>query len=341
MNTNGIVVSPSKRKRPEDDSSRNFVDAYNRNGPFHEISAKDAQISPLKRTCSNLCNESQATILSSIERLPYETFLHITSYLGPSTSLTSMACVNRRYNRFLTRIGDIMLRKARRCFRHPPLLPLASPNDGTDTTHKESSISIFVRYSSHCSHIHHRLEILRNLLLLGDNKDACATRQDCGGRPAKRFRKTVEPPTTKNHGPCIAAACSSAKPSISSHNVDKALEIATDLLTELSNSMSFPEHHISCSYALEARILATAGKVGGVVYKHSKGTLEMLEHEMILGNGAGGDVYSEEDNDRNLDDSVSKEIQKQISLDMERIDRARVLMQKVMFHKLLLENKYE
>jgi len=38
---------------------------------------------------------------------------------------------------------------------------------------------------------------------------------------------------------------------------------------------------------------------------------------------------------------VSKEIQKQISLDMERIDRARVLMQKVMFHKLLLENKYE
>ena len=340
-----IVVSPTwKRKRPE------AADLDCREGPtFGEISAKDAQIiSPLKSPCASPYNNiPQAAIFSPIERLPYETFLHVTSYLGPSTSLTSMACVNRRYNRFLTRIGDIMLRKARRCFRHPPLLPLASPNDGTDTTHKESSISIFVRYSSHCSHIHHRLEILRNLLLLGDNKDACATRQDCGGRPAKRFRKTVEPPTTKNHGPCIAAACSSAKPSISSHNVDKALEIATDLLTELSNSMSFPEHHISCSYALEARILATAGKVGGVVYKHSKGTLELLEHEMILGNGSGGGgddglVHSEEDdNVSSLGDGVSKEIQKQISLDMERIDRARVLMQKVMFHKLLLENKYE
>ena len=83
------------------------------------------------------------------------------------------------------------------------------------------------------------------------------------------------------------------------------------------------------------------------MYKHSKGTLELLEHEMILGNGSGGGgddglVHSEEDdNVSSLGDGVSKEIQKQISLDMERIDRARVLMQKVMFHKLLLENKYE
>ena len=357
MNTDVRIVasSPWKRKRPED------ADVYyNRRGPFHEMisGAKDAPKDPTKRTQSRPCAEPHAarttttTPLSPIERLPYETFLHVASYLGPTASLPAMAGVNRRYHRFLRRIGDIMLHKARRCFRNPlhaSLLPLASPNTSATigTLRKESSISIFVRYSSHCSHIHSRLEILRNLLLLGDGKDACGTRQDYddGRRPAKRFRKTT--PTaaaTIGHASVRVATLCSTPPSISSHNVDEALDVATGLVTELSNSLSFPGHHPACSYALEARILAMAGKVGGVVYKHSKGTLEMLEHEMFLGNGVGdgGDdaiVYCEEDNSSSPDDGVSKEIQKQISLDVERIDRARVLMQRVMFHKLLLENK--
>ena len=351
MNTNNariVVSSPWKRKRPEDADV-----CYNRKGPFREISTKDAHVSPPKRTLAKF-HEPRAATLSSIERLPYETFLHVASYLGPTASLPAMARVNRRYNRFLSRIGDIMLRKARRCFRNP--LPMAVPNTtatiiSTRTCRKESSISIFVRYSSHCSHIHNRLEILRNLLLLGDgNKDACVTRQDYDGdqRPAKRFRKTIKTvPTISNHDSLRVATLCSTQPSISSHNVDEALDVATALITELSNSLSFPGHHLACSYALEARILAMAGKVGGVVYKHSKGTLEMLEHEMFLGNGVGdgddddGIVYCEEDNNNSSSpaDGVSKEIQKQISLDVERIDRARVLMQKVMFHKLLLENK--
>ena len=362
MNTNVriVVSSPWKRKRPEDADV--YYNRIPRRGPFHEMisGAKDAQKDPSERTHTRPCAEPQltTTTLSPIERLPYETFLHIASYLGPTASLAAMARVNRRYDRFLRRIGDIMLHKARRCFRNPlhvSLLPLASPNtSGTiiGTLRKESSISIFVRYSSHCSHIHSRLEILRNLLLLGDgNKDACGTRQDYDDdkRPAKRFRKTTATAATIRHDSVrgVATLACSTQPSISSHNVDEALDVATGLVTELSNSLSFPghHHHLACSYALEARILAMAGKVGGVVYKHSKGTLELLEHEMFLGNGPVGDgddviAYCEEDNNSSSpDDGASKEIRKQISLDVVRIDRARVLMQRVMFHKLLLENK--
>ena len=365
-----VASSPWKRKRPEDADV--YYNRIPRRGPFHEMisggsGAKDAPEDPTKRTQSRPCAEPHAartttttTTLSPIERLPYETFLHIASYLGPTASLPAMARVNRRYDRFLSRIGDVMLHKARRCFRNPPpLLPLASPNttSGTiispRTLRKESSISVFVRYSSHCSRIHDRLEILRRLLLLGDgDKDACGTRQDYDDderRPTKRFRKTTATAAAIGHDSSVRVAttlCSTTQPSISSHNVDEALAVATDLVTALSNSLSLPGRHLACSYALEARILAMAGKVGGVVYKHSKGTLERLEHEVFLGNGAGdggdddGIAHCEEDNDgRGPDDGVSREIQKQISLDVERIDRARVLMQRVMFHKLLLENK--
>ena len=288
-------ASTPKRKRPEDHSSI-ILDAYK--CPFGDIIA-------VKDTNSSDVTGREADIISScLEDLPYEQFLHVISYLGPSTSLTSMSCVSHRYNRFMRRIGDIMLAKAEKCFR----CPLRS-NDGI---HRESSISIFVRYSSYCSHVHKRLKILDRLLSSSDT----TCRRECKERPTKRFRATNKGAL---HRLQLAKALASAP------DVDKALDIADKLISELSNSISSPDQHICCSRNLEARVLATVGKIGGVVFKQSKVALEVVQQEE-LGHTGG-----------NIPADISQELVMHISLEVERIDKARVLLKKVVFYKLLFE----
>ena len=295
------VVSAPKRKRLEESSIN--VDSYK--CPFGGIAAAKVLID------SSTVTDPVAGVQSSpFEALPYETFLHIVSYLGPSTSLTSMSCVSQRYNRFMRRIGDVMLTKAKNCFRYP----LKSNN----SLRKESSISIFVRYSSYCSHVHKRLEILDSLLSSSHITGTC--HRECKKRPRKRFSRA-------NKGSFHNMQLSRAF--ISTPDIDEALDIAEKLISKLSNSISSPDQHMCCSRSLEARVLATVGKIGGAVFKHSKVALEMIQQESV---GASNG---------NIDDSsrsgMSRELEKDVSLDIGRIDKARLLMQKVVFYKLLFE----
>lgn len=297
-----VVVPTQKRKRLEEPTPI-FVDSYK--CPFGRIIAAKVH------TDSSIVTSQAVNAKSSpFEDLPYETFLHVISYLGPSTSLTSMSCVSHRYNRFMRRIGDIMLTKARNCFRYS-----LKSNDGI---HGESSISIFVRYSSYCSHVNNRLEILDRILSSSD----ITRRRGCKESRPKRFRATGNDAL---HGMQFSRA------SISTPYVDEALDVSDKLITELSNSVSSPEQHICCSRSLEARVLATVGKVGGVVFRHSKAALEMIQQE-----GAGAYILNS-GGDMPTDIRVSQELEKHISLDVERIDKARVLLKKVVFYKLLFE----
>ena len=288
------IISAPKRKRLEEPSSIAIVESYK--CPFGGITKVHTE--PL-----NVTEQTVDVKPSPFEDVPYEQFLHIISYLGPSTSLTSMSCVSHRYNRFMRRIGDTMLAKAEKCFR----CPLRS----NDSIHRESSISIFVRYSSYCSHVHKRLEILNRLLSSSD----ITSDQECKERPTKRFRAT-------NKGALHTLQLARA---LASTPDDKTLDIADKLISELSNSISSPDQHMCCSRNLEARVLATVGKIGGVVFKQSRVALEVVQQEE-LGHTGG-----------NIPADISQELEKHMSLDVERIDKARVLLKKVVFYKLLFE----
>lgn len=296
-----VVVPSQKRKRQEEPSSI-FVDSYK--CPFGGFIAAKVHTGSSIVTELAVCSKP-----SPIEGLPYETFLKVISYLGPSTSLTSISCVNRRYNRFMRRIGDIMLSKAEHCFRYPPR--------SNDKINQESSISIFVRYSSYCSHVNKRLEILDRLL---SSSDITGSRRECKERPPKRFRAT-------NKGALNNLQL--ARALLLASNIDKVLDVADELISELSNSLSSPDQHICCSRKLEARVLATVGKVGGAVFKHSKAALAMIHQEGLV--AYNGNIED------GIPPAISQELEKHVSLDMERIDKARVLMQKVVFYKVLFE----
>ena len=294
------IISAPKRKRLEEPSSIAIVESYK--CPFGGITKVHTE--PLYVT-----EQAVDVKPSPFEDVPYEQFLHIISYLGPSTSLTSMSCVSHRYNRFMRRIGDTMITKARDCFR----CPLKS-KDGID---QEASISIFVRYSSYCSYVNKRLDILDHLL----SSSNITSDQECKERPTKRFRVV----TYKNslHGMHLSRSF------ITKPDVDKSLDIANQLMSELSNSISSPDQHMCCSRRLEARLIATVGKIGGVVFQNSKAALEAIQQE-----GAGAHFRIIEGSSPS---DISNKLERQISEDVERFDMARVLLKKVVFYKLLFE----
>jgi len=300
--TTQVAVSALKRKRSQENSSAENVDSYKCS--FAGICTVETQKKML--TCAGPTHDPVASPF--IEYLPYETFLHIVSFLGPSTALTSMSCVNRRYNRFMRRIGDIMLNKANKCFRQPL--------GRTLHTTAESSISVFVRYAFYCGRVNDRLGTLNCLL---SSRKISSEEQ-----PFKRLRSTPEGTCSYRCHPRPLA-----ESLLYASNVDTALDVAHDLVSELSNAISYPDRHMACSHALESKVLATVGKVGGLVFKQSKGALALLQQDSI---GEDNDI-----NERSRADEGYKEIEKQISLDMKRIDKARVLMQKVVFYMLLLE----
>jgi hypothetical protein len=87
--------------------------------------------------------------------LPQELFYNIVAYLGAtSSSLCVLSQLTKKHNILMSTIGDIMLHRARTCFRIP--IPPKDP--------KESSVSLFVRHARASKAVNDRLVVLERAI---------------------------------------------------------------------------------------------------------------------------------------------------------------------------------
>ena len=87
--------------------------------------------------------------------LPQELFCNIVAYLGAtSSSLCVLSQLTQKHNILMSTIGDVMLHRARMCFRIP--IPPKDP--------KESSVSLFVRHARASKAVNDRLVVLERAI---------------------------------------------------------------------------------------------------------------------------------------------------------------------------------
>ena len=87
--------------------------------------------------------------------LPQELFCDIVAYLGAtSSSLCVLSQLTQKHNILMSTIGDVMLHRARMCFRIP--IPPKDP--------KESSVSLFVRHARASKAVNDRLVVLERAI---------------------------------------------------------------------------------------------------------------------------------------------------------------------------------
>ena len=241
--------------------------------------------------------------------LPEEVVFQILSFLGPaSQSLVSLACVNRRYRNIMGTIGDAMMKKAQQCFQFSRI---------SDRPSYQSSISLFVHYSQRCQYINDRLIQLQGIL--DKNFEYEALPSDT----AFQYNSPLLSDSSHNKVTPITQPHAKQAP-----RLDVALDISVELMLLFSNSLS--SDNTLCSTTLETRLLVLVGKCGGKAFKYSKAKLQA---HMNAISGTADTLHQEQDSGSSL------KRQETTSVLYERLDRARLVMQQVLFHKLLMGRK--
>ena len=262
-----------------------------------------------KATLHNIEDSFQKNAIVSLSSIPLESFLHIVSFLGPAdTTLVSLSCVNRYHNRIMTMIGDSMLAKAQKYFRRPLFISGAQ---------LESSISSFVGHCLHCREVKTAIDFLQDILAL-DFKDKYGSTTIIKSSASNQLRMIDSFPA-----------------------MDLALDTSLSLISNHFDAIASSPTHIITSLPLhiETKLLATVGKCSGKAFKITKSRLVVLllqQQEEPVDETTDSDDCKGSDH---TDSTKNKQLQDDIAITVERLDKARLIMQRVIFLKLLLEHR--
>jgi hypothetical protein len=242
---------------------------------------------------SSVIGDEQA---ASFETLPQELFCTIVAYLGPtSMTLCRLAQVTKGHRDMMKTIGDVMLPVAKSRFRIP-LPPMSN---------SESSISLFVRHARIAKNVHDNLLVLEETLkkdfpTLEDVKEAAVVSQEVN--------------------------------TVTTSEVDRALDVALCLLGAGHYSNLFSESSLESSYlvakiangaattALEWKVSSLCAALGAKAYKYAK-TMMCDPREVPFS------AYYQVSDEYNEEDDYSVESQHSIDEDVNRLDKACMVMQ--------------
>jgi hypothetical protein len=261
---------------------------------------------------------------NNLSSLPQELLLKITSFIGPrSSTLIKLSLVDKRFNSLMSRVGAAMLVRAKANFQI--LLPKLNP--------VESNLCLFMRHTQSHHEIQNKCQVLRKILKKDFVVGCCfgpiivrSLRDD-----QSKEQDTISTSTTSSNADAATARA------VSIEEINSALDISLELMGQdvisyfLDNCnltindvdkdlISSERRNIiqHCSESLEFQVLSLAGQCGAKVYKF----LKMQQAIQGCWDMENGSIKATADH-----------------ADIDRMDRARLLMQFVICRDLELAKK--